>query len=103
MKMKAKLLIAAALLAATGASFAQEYVDPAAGFVSTKTRAEVIAEVEAARADGTLAITDDVYPVVAVKAESKTREQVRAELDEYKKANPRGYLYSYYIGQASGS
>lgn len=96
--MNAKHVIAATLLAASGATFAQEYVAPDAGFVSTKTRAEVIAELTAAREAGTLAVTDDAYPVAANKAAPKTRAQVRAERDAYNKENPYGYLYSYYIG-----
>jgi len=53
--MNAKQLIATvALFAATGAAFAQstEYADPAAGFVSTKTRAEVRAELAQAQREG---------------------------------------------------
>jgi len=85
MKMNAKRLIATvAVFAATGSVFAQqtETVDPAANFVSTRTRAEVIAELKQARADGSLNYTDDRYPVVQANRSSKSREQTRAELVE---------------------
>lgn len=103
--MKAKSLIAALLLtvSATGA-FAQEFVRPDAGFVSTKSRAEVLQELVEANAARTssVAMKDGDYPVAAAgpagAISGKTRAQVRAELEEYNRENPRGYLYSYYIG-----
>lgn len=103
--MKAKSLIAALLLtaSATGA-FAQEFVRPDAGFVSTKSRAEVLQELVEANAAGTssVAMKDGDYPVAAAEPagaiSGKTRAQVRAELEEYNRENPRGYLYSYYMG-----
>ena len=78
--MNAKQLIATvALFAATGAAFAQatEYADPAAGFVSTKTRAEVVAEIKQAAALGTLAQRDGQDAVVTTTARS--RAEARAE------------------------
>jgi len=80
--MNAKQLIgAAAILAAAGSAFAQqtEFVAPDAGFVSTKTRAEVRAELNQAYADGTLATRDGQDPVI-VTAPRLTREQVRAQI-----------------------
>jgi hypothetical protein len=49
-----QLIVAAAMLAATVTGFAQETesVDPAAGFVSSKTRAQVMEELKQAQADG---------------------------------------------------
>lgn len=63
--MNAKKLIAAvAACVAASAVFAQqtEYVQPDAGFVSTKTRAQVIAELEQAKADGSYALAHQEYP-----------------------------------------
>jgi predicted RNase H-like HicB family nuclease len=105
MNMNAKSLITALLLtvSATGA-FAQEFVQPDAGFVSTKTRAEVLQELAEANAAGTssVAMKDSDYPVTAASpaatAQAKTRAEVLAELKEYNRENPRGYLYSYYFG-----
>jgi Domain of unknown function (DUF4148) len=54
--MNVKQLIAAtAVFAAAGSVYAQqrEYIPPAEGFVSTKSRAEVIAELNQAKASGT--------------------------------------------------
>jgi len=78
--MNAKQLIATvALFAAAGAAFAQstEVADPTAGFVSTKTRAEVIGEVKQAQALGTLAQRDGQDAVVTTTARS--RAEARAE------------------------
>jgi uncharacterized protein YciI len=98
--MNAKQLIASvALLAATGAVFAQaaEYEVPNANFVSTKTRAEVVAELKQARTAGTFVAGGEVYsgdrvimaqtarpqnaPAVAT---GKTRAEVIAELQQAK-------------------
>ena len=53
--MNAKMLIAAVSVVAAGAAFAQqtEHVPADEGFVSTKTRAEVVAELKAAQQQGT--------------------------------------------------
>jgi hypothetical protein len=89
MKMNIKNLVAAvALVAAAGSVFAQEYVVPDEGFVSTRTRAEVIAEIKQARADGTLEFNEGNYPVAQAAESVKTREQVRAELVEYRRQHP---------------
>ncbi|WP_192805138.1 DUF4148 domain-containing protein [Noviherbaspirillum aerium] len=102
--MKAKSLITALLLTVTAGAYAQEFVQPDAGFVSTKTRAEVVQELAEANAAGTssVAMKDSDYPVAAAQAASvvqaRTRAEVVAELKEYKRENPRGYLYSYYFG-----
>lgn len=66
-------------------------------FKSTKTRAEVIAEVEAARKDGTLRLYQLALPVPVKNAgPGKTRQQVidemRSETPEQRKA--RLELYS---------
>ena len=59
---------------------AQEYVPADANFVSTRTRAEVAAEVEQAYADGTLRVSEYAYPVMNVEL-TKSRADVRAELE----------------------
>lgn len=59
-----QMIAAAAMFAATGAVFAQqtEYVDPAANFVSTKSRADVLAELKQAQQDGTYVAGGAEYP-----------------------------------------
>ncbi|WP_220806461.1 DUF4148 domain-containing protein [Noviherbaspirillum aridicola] len=50
--MKVKSIVAASVLVMSAAAGqAQEYVAPDAGFVSSKTRAQVVAELEQAKAD----------------------------------------------------
>lgn len=73
--MNAKKLIAAvAVFAAGSCAFAQqtEHVQPDAGFVSTKTRAQVIAELEQAKADGSYALAhqeyDGQFPALSAQA-----------------------------------
>jgi len=60
-------------------------VQPDAGFVSTKSRAEVRAELAQARQDGTLQFADSAYPVFEVEL-SKSREEVKAELAQAREA-----------------
>jgi len=75
------LLTAVAVLVSASSAFAQEYVVPDAGFVSTKSRAEVVAEISQAQADGSLTFVEHNYPVVQF-ASSKSRAEVLAELDQ---------------------
>lgn len=77
--MNAKQLLAIALFAATGSVFAQsaEFTAPDAGFASTKTRAEVRAELSQAYTDGVLAQRDGADTVIA--AGTRSRADVRAE------------------------
>lgn len=80
--MNAKQLIAAvAMVAATGAVFAQsqDYAAPDAHFVPAKTRAEVTADVHHAYADGTLARRDGADSVIVAGATARSRADVRAE------------------------
>jgi Domain of unknown function (DUF4148) len=82
--MNGKLAITfAALMAAGSTSFAQttEYVD-FSNVVSTKSRAEVKAELAAARAAGMLDVREGTYPdfETANIASTKTRAEVQAEL-----------------------
>lgn len=77
----ASILAAAALLVATTSSaFAQEYVAPDAGFVSTKTRAEVSAELQEARADGSRLMQNTEVVNFASAQSTKSRAEVRQEL-----------------------
>jgi hypothetical protein len=83
--MKATKMIAALALfaATTGAAFAQqaEFTPADAGFQSTKSRAEVRAEVVQAYQDGTLITNDgkNVNSTAIAKAGDRTRADVRAE------------------------
>jgi hypothetical protein len=87
MKIK-NIILCAAFLAATAPVLAQntEYVPPDAGFHSTKTRAQVQAELnqaeEQARMAGhTLHDRDWNYPQLAIKP-ARTRASVQAELSD---------------------
>lgn len=89
--MNAKHLVAAfAVLVTTGTVFAQEISADNANVVSPRTRAEAKAEIAQARADGTLEINNGTYPTLPKQLSSKTRAEVRAELEQYKKAYPNG-------------
>lgn len=94
-----RLIATVAVLSATGSVFAQtgEYIEPAP-FVSTKTRAEVIAELNQARAAGMLDVPDYGFPVVQATSEPKTRDEVRAEAVEYLNTHPNGVVDSIYSG-----
>lgn len=84
--MNAKQLIAAAaILAATGTAFAQqtEFVAADANFTPAKTRAEVVAELNQAYADGTLVTQTrdgaDSVQLASNSAPGKIRAEVIAE------------------------
>jgi hypothetical protein len=83
--MKATQLIATIALfaATTGAAFAQqaEFTPADAGFQSSKSRAEVRAEVVQAYQDGTLITNDgaNVNRTALANAGERTRAEVRAE------------------------
>jgi len=84
--MNAKNLIAAvAVFAAAGSAFADStypYVDHS-GFVSTKSRAEVIAELNQANANGQVAHNTEFVEFTNKNvASGKTRAEVRAELEK---------------------
>jgi hypothetical protein len=82
MKIASRTLFAAAAFAFASTAFAAspEFVDPAAGFVSSKTRAEVTAEIKGAQP------TSEYAQPEAGFASTKTRAQVRAELEAAIKA-----------------
>ncbi|WP_151633035.1 DUF4148 domain-containing protein [Noviherbaspirillum aerium] len=90
--MNAKHLVAAfAVLATTGTVLAQEFVDPAANFISTRTRAEVVAELKQAQAGGADRFLEHEYPVVRLTGTPRTRAEVLAEL---KQAQDDGSYYA---------
>jgi hypothetical protein len=93
--MHARHLIAVAVLVIAGSANAAEFVAPDAGFVSTKTRAEVMAELHHAYADGKLKVRDDTYPVIVITSGGKTREAVLAELMRYKQDKMIDHRYDY--------
>lgn len=86
-----KTLVLAALAALSAGAFASEATDaPEFNFVSTKTRAEVRAELDAARKAGELSYGETDFSVKALKSTStKTRAEVKAELAEYIKSGQR--------------
>jgi len=76
----AKNLFAGLLLTtAVGAAMAEAQYPAETRFVSTKTRADVVAELQQARANGQLLVSDRDQNV-KVAASTKSREEVRAEL-----------------------
>ncbi len=81
--MNAKKLIAAvAVFAATSSAFANEWVD-FNDFQSTKTRAEVSAELKEAQAQGAYVAGGEEFTTPDVPfASTKTRAQVMAELKQ---------------------
>jgi hypothetical protein len=96
-KMNAKQLIAtAAMLIATGSVFAQqtEYVRPDANFVSTKTRAEVAAELKASNPNSAQVNNEWVDPSKAAANTHRSRDEVRAEgAQAQKNSHVSGGLY----------
>ncbi len=91
-----RLIAALAVLAATGSVFAGD-VDPfptQEPVVSTKTRAEVQAELAQARAQGLLPRGDiQNFPVLAPARSTRSREEVRSEAIESVKNRKRNPGY----------
>jgi len=76
----AKNLFAGLLLTtAVGAAMAEAQYPAETRFASTKTRADVVAELQQARANGQLLVSDRDQDVKVV-ASGKSRDEVRAEL-----------------------
>lgn len=98
--MNAKKLIAAvAVFAATGSAFASEWVD-FNDFQSTKTRAEVVAELQAAQANGNyVAGGQEFVAPDAQFASTKTRAQVIAELKQSQADGSYALAQQEYEGQ----
>lgn len=90
MNMKQAIASVASLVAAS-ASFASSIDFPDfSNVVSAKSRAEVIAELNAARASGmTLDVRDGQYPVITQHpGAQKSREEVLAELKQFQAEHP---------------
>jgi len=77
--MNTKQLTAAVILfAAAGAAMAEAPYPPETSFVSTKTRADVIAELQQARAQGLIAVGNE-YPIQPQVKQHLSREQVASQ------------------------
>lgn len=90
--MKNKMLIVTTLFAiAASGAFAQDLSLADSGYADPAISPEAV--------DGTREVTamtsSDPDPNAS---HGKTRKQVLDELSEYNRQNPRGYLYSYYLG-----
>ncbi len=89
-----QMIIAIAVFAAAGSAFAQqrEFVAPDANFTPAKTRAEVIAELNQAYADGTLVPRDGEDTVVVVNAR-RSRDDVHSKTPKAGQTNSNHDLY----------
>lgn len=74
-----QIVVSLVLFAAAGAAFAETAYPPETKFVSTKTRAEVIAELKQAQG---LVTNGDNYPIVQEPRSSLTRAQVMSTLSQ---------------------
>ncbi|RJF97961.1 DUF4148 domain-containing protein [Noviherbaspirillum saxi] len=101
--MNAKNLIAAiAILAGTSSAFAAEWVD-FIDFQSTKTRAEVIAELKDAQAQGTYVAGGNEFTAPDARfASTKTRAQVMAELKQAQEDGSYALAHQEFDGQYPG-
>ncbi|WP_151635956.1 DUF4148 domain-containing protein [Noviherbaspirillum aerium] len=94
--MRNKMLIAATLFAVTGSgAFAQDLLLANAGYAGLEETLEAGAGNSAAMAMAPSATIPET-------SQGKTRQEVREELAEYNRQNPRGYLYTYYLGHVIG-
>lgn len=98
--MNTKHMIAAlAVLGATGSAFAHEWVD-FSDFQSTKTRAEVAAELKDAQASGNYVVGGQEFVAPdAHFASTKTRAQVVAELKQSQADGSYALAHQEYEGQ----
>lgn len=77
-------LVAALSLAAAGAAFAEDITpDNTASVASLKTREQVRAELDQARADGSMKVWSTSYNHMAAAKSVKTRAEVKAERDSH--------------------
>jgi len=77
-------VIATTLATAAGSVLAEASYPPEVPFVSTKTRAEVVAELQKASDQGSLNYAASAYPVLQPVASAKTRAEVKEELSRDK-------------------
>lgn len=90
------LCLAALTLGATSISIAAEYND-FSNVVSSRSRAEVIAERDAARAGGEFIAQEYAYPALpSIANASQSRMQVVAAQQQFHKAYPQGYTDANY-------
>lgn len=76
-----QLTAAIVLFAAAGAALAEAPYPPETNFVSTKTRADVIAELQQARAQGLIAVGNE-YPIQPQVKQHLSREQVASQTQQ---------------------
>jgi hypothetical protein len=88
-----QLLAAIALITVAHSALAEASYPPEVPFVSTKTRAEVKAELAQAKAQGLMTYSDADYPPLPAFVSTKTREQVREEAIEASKNRDENNLY----------
>ncbi|GAC1321297.1 MAG: hypothetical protein NVS3B11_20130 [Collimonas sp.] len=87
--MNAKQLIAGlTILAAAGSAMAVTPYPAETRFVSTKSRADVQAELLQAQKDGSLAVARNQYPVIATTSKPVSRTEVASQIT---KADPSLY------------
>jgi hypothetical protein len=93
-----KFAAAVVLFAAAGAALAQstEYVAPDANFVSSKSRAEVIAELKQAKAAGLLSYSEHNYPIV--QSEKSMQSRMSTHTDNAKSAEAAQFDKTIYFG-----
>ncbi|MBL0090701.1 MAG: DUF4148 domain-containing protein [Ideonella sp.] len=105
--MNAKQLFAASFIAlAAAAAMADDITVDSTVFVSQKSRAEVLAELQQARAQGALLTSGDAVPVAIATRSELTREAVRSQVrtaNARHELTPAGELYSVSAGVATRS
>jgi hypothetical protein len=90
--MNLKQLIAAGIVfTAAGYALATTAAPAETQQISGKTRAEVIAELQQARAEGLMDYNDLTYPIQTPVKSARTREEVSAEAIAAAKHQPHGY------------
>jgi len=103
--MNAKQLFAASFIAlAASAAMADDITLDTARFVSQKSRAEVNAEVQQARTQGTLLAAGEALPVAEVAKSDLSREAVRTQVRAANARHellPAGEVYSVSAGIAA--
>jgi len=77
-----KIIIASALIASAASAFAENHYPPEQTFVSTKTRAEVIAEINQSGGDLARKNYAATFNPSTTLASSKSRAEVVAELKD---------------------
>jgi len=91
-----KLSLAALMIVAAGAAMAEDRAPDAfvAEAVSSKTRAQVVAELEQGRRDGSIKAATSTFNPLRDARSLKTRDEVKAELAEAKASGEFAVLNS---------